>query len=195
MAPRGRPASTRGVYAMEDATLLLPDEFVVDTSFIVDALIATQPRHNACRTFLEQMAEAGTVIYFNRLLELELAETAFKIALKESHGGRWRTVRHDGRSRNRGRHLLDRVRGAWDEVRRAIPSACVEVGEVVEQVPDFMSRFGLSSYDAVHAATARYVNVRDLVTLDFGFTSIPSRALTLHVDRSRLTRFRNARTS
>jgi hypothetical protein len=44
MTPAGarRPAS-RGVFAIEEEELLLPDPIALDTSFVVEALIATQP--------------------------------------------------------------------------------------------------------------------------------------------------------
>lgn len=36
----GRRPATRGVYAIEDEELLLPDPIALDTSFVVEALIA-----------------------------------------------------------------------------------------------------------------------------------------------------------
>jgi hypothetical protein len=41
--PRAHRAGTRGVYAIEDPALLLPDPLALDTSFVVEALIESQP--------------------------------------------------------------------------------------------------------------------------------------------------------
>ena len=56
-----------------------------------------------------RLAEAGTTFYFNRLLELELEETSFLIALKERHPKNWRRYRYDGRVRPRASRLMDEV--------------------------------------------------------------------------------------
>ena len=42
--PVGRSPIGRGVFAIEDQELPLPDPIALDTSFVVEALIATQPR-------------------------------------------------------------------------------------------------------------------------------------------------------
>ena len=39
-----RPALTRGVFAIEQEQLALPDPLALDTSFVVEALLATQLR-------------------------------------------------------------------------------------------------------------------------------------------------------
>jgi hypothetical protein len=39
----GRLPATRGVFAIEEPELLLPNPVALDTSFMVEALIATQP--------------------------------------------------------------------------------------------------------------------------------------------------------
>lgn len=56
MTPAGarRPAS-HGVFAIEEEELLLPDPIALDTSFVVETLIATQPLHVACRAFLDRI--------------------------------------------------------------------------------------------------------------------------------------------
>ena len=83
MPPTGRPAAERGVYSFED-TLLPPSELVLDTSFVVDALITSQARQSECRAFLENVALAGSTVIFSRFLEPELWEIAYRIALKRT---------------------------------------------------------------------------------------------------------------
>src|SRR5271167_2278960 len=97
--PGGRRPATRGVFAIEDQELLLPDPIALDTSFVVEALIATQPLHGVCSAFLTRIDESGVSVATSELLRVELAEAAFAIALKERWGGQWRRHRADGRSR------------------------------------------------------------------------------------------------
>ncbi len=99
---------------------------------------------------------------FNRLLEIELREAVFQIALKERQAKEWRRFRHDGRARRRADRLLSQVDQAWEAILAAMAWARIEVHEVVQLIPEMMTRYGLSSYDAVHAATASFVRVRDL---------------------------------
>ena len=70
-------------------------------------------------------------------------------------------------------------------IRRALgtlSTVVVDVGEVVEGVPEFMS-YGLGSSDAVHAATAAYVDVLPFVTFDYHFSLVPQSRLELYVPR------------
>jgi len=65
---------------------------VLDTSFVVHALIRTQPSHQPALEFLQRLAEAETLILYNRLLEVELAETAIysgvnRIVTTDTHFG------------------------------------------------------------------------------------------------------------
>ncbi len=113
---RGRPARTRGVYAIEDPGLVLPATVALDTSFMVRALIETESLHASCRGFLERVIESGTTVVTSELLPVELAEASFGIALKERWGRDWRRHRADGRSRRRARRLLADVSARYESV-------------------------------------------------------------------------------
>jgi hypothetical protein len=99
--PRGRPPATRQVFSFEAEETPLPAEVLLDTSYVVEALIVSQPLHTAAVNFLVRLATEDVRIRFSSLLELELAETAFQIALKENHPKDWKRFRHDGRARRR----------------------------------------------------------------------------------------------
>ncbi|MEX2375049.1 MAG: type II toxin-antitoxin system VapC family toxin [Dehalococcoidia bacterium] len=166
---------------------------LLDTSFVVEALIPTQRHHEPSRRFLEDLAVGGTTVVFSRLLEVELAEASFRIGLKELHRRDWATARLDGRSRRRGRARMLAVLAAWEATLAALDWARIEVQEVVSRVRDLMGSYGLSSYDAVHAATALDTGIHDLVTLDSGFAALPPRSMRLLVDSSRVRRCRQIR--
>lgn len=179
---RRRPPAAHGVYSLSEPTLTPPDEVALDTSFVVEALLSNQPRHVECRSFLLRLVEHGTTVFFNRLLELELLETSYRLALIERYGkGEWRSRRADGRARRRAARLTDEILDAWQSVLAATNYGLVELNEVVADVPRFMSSYGLSSYDSVHAATAARVAVDTLITLDAGFGAVPASHLSLFV--------------
>jgi hypothetical protein len=56
-----------------------------------------------------------------------------------------------------------------------------------------MRDYGLGSYDAVHAATAAFVEVPDFATLDAKFAALPPTHLTLYVNESRVPYCRGIR--
>lgn len=193
MRPRGRPPLPRGVYSYESTSLPCPAEALLDTSFVVEALLPRQPGHTAAQEYITRLLSAGTTIYYNRLLEMELAETAFKIALKERFGGRhWARMRHDGRARRRAGRLMENARSAWDDVLGYFPYACIELHEVTSEVAELMRRYGLSSYDAVHAASALYAGA-PIVSRDAGFAALPASQLAIFTDASRVTVCRQRR--
>ena len=192
MPPIGRPPLVRGVYSFE-AVAEPPSELVLDTSFVVDALYTSQPLHAACQTFLVEVAGARSTVFFNRLLEAELWEATFQIALKERHPKDWRRYRSDGRARRRAERLLEQVETAWAAVLGTLDWVCIELDEVSDWVPDVMSSWGLASYDAVHAATVLFANAPALVTLDRHFGFVPEREFDLYVDAAAVRACRDRR--
>lgn len=112
--PRGRRPATHGVFAIEDVELILPSVLAFDTSFVVEVLIETQPLHPVCSGFVERLIEADVTIVTSDLLDVELAEAAFAIALKRRWQGRWRHHRGDGRARRPARSLLLEVTSRYE---------------------------------------------------------------------------------
>jgi len=139
------------------------------------------------------MAAAGTTIVFNQILELELAEAAYQIALKERHPRDWKRYRSDGRARRRANRLLAAATQGWTELLSVFDHASYRIDEVISRVPNLMTRHGLASYDAVHAATAIEAQVNTIVTTDAGFGSVPASQLRVFTDNSRLRSCRSRR--
>jgi predicted nucleic acid-binding protein len=191
---RGRPGATQAVYPLGEPTLTPPAEVVLDTSFVVEALLPSQPRHEECGGFLARLVSDGVVVFFNRLLELEMIEAVYRLTLIERFGKKdWRRRRFDGRARRRASRLAREMLGSWNAVLRAADHGVVELEQVVDEVPGLMARFGLSSYDAVHVATAGRLRVRSLVTLDTGFAAVPASELELFVAARQVARCRSLR--
>lgn len=152
----------------------------------MNALFQGERHHDAARGFLERLAEAKSTLVFNELLQLELRETAFKIPLVERFSKDWKRRRHDGRSLRRARRLVQETMEAWEELLSAFTYLEVQVTEVMENVEELMGAFGLSSYDAIHVATAEYARAPTLVTTDAGFASVPEGRLTIYTNTGRV---------
>lgn len=170
----------------------VPPCVCLDTSFVVEALLTSQPLHESCARYLARLAEASADLLVSRLLELELREATFQIALKERHPRDWKRFRGDGRARPRAARLTADITSAWDAVLENFVWTEVEIVDVMSSVAGFMEH-GLASYDAVHAATAATSDPPRVVTIDAGFAAVPESELKLYVDSSRLQSCRSRR--
>jgi predicted nucleic acid-binding protein len=193
MTPRGRRPTTRGVFAIEEPELLLRDPIALDTSFVVEALLATQPLHGVCSTFLSRIDASGVSIATSDLLPVELAEAAFAIALKERWGSRWRGHRADGRVRRRATRFLNEAISRYEALLDRADHILVPLSDTTTEARNLMTGYGLASYDSVHAASAIAAGAEAIVTLDTGFALLPASMLTIYTDRSRLASCRSKR--
>jgi predicted nucleic acid-binding protein len=73
------------VLAFDDSAWRPPMAVLLDTNVAVEALLPNQPEHASCATVMRRLAEAHTSVTFSRLLEVELWEVVFNIALRERH--------------------------------------------------------------------------------------------------------------
>lgn len=172
---------------------MLPDPIALDTSFVLDALAATQPLHAACSALLARIEESGVTVVTSDLLVVELAEATFKNALKERWGRKWLAHRTDGRSRRSVAAKLNHIVARYDDLLSSVIHLPIPVRRVAPEARVLMSDYGLASYDAIHAATAIGAGAKAIVTLDTGFALLPATELTVYTDRSRLTSCRKKR--
>ncbi len=195
-APGRRPLP-RGVFAFDAPEWEPPKTVALDTNVVAEALLPNEPEHTTCRAVLRRLATEGTTVVFNRLLEIELWEAVFNLALRERHPRKnIRHVRYDNRVRPRAARLLQQAHQAWqDDVLAPLAWSRIEMDEVAEDVPKLMQEYGLQSYDAVHAATLVDSGITDFITRDRGFAVLPPTIATLHTTRARLagTRARRRR--
>jgi predicted nucleic acid-binding protein len=193
VARRGRPPLPRGIVSFESEGWAPPAALLLDTTIVVEALLPSQPHHAACVALFERVAASESTLVFNRLLETELCEVLFNIALREQHGRRWRTARYDGRARRRAGRLLDAGLKAWRELLDTVSWSRVELSEVGDEAPNLMRAHGLRSYDAVHAASLLTAGIADLATLDHGFAAMPQSLASIHTTGARLRSMRSWR--
>ncbi len=78
-----RPALTRGVFAIEQEQLALPDPLALDTGFVVEALLATQPLQATCSAFLGSNTSCHHRVLGDRVREEWLAFGLQERALSE----------------------------------------------------------------------------------------------------------------
>lgn len=103
---------------------------MLDTSFVVDALMSGQRHHEACADTLLALSDADTVLAFSSLLELELIEACYQVALRERWGKQWKQRRPDGRARARAARLADSATSAWAEIVKILNARRVEATAV-----------------------------------------------------------------
>ena len=167
---------------------------MLDTSVVAEALLPSQPEHTQCVVLFNRLVAAQTTVVFNRLLEVELDQVLFNVAMKDQHPGKAiRYIRADGRVRRRAKRLLEQGRESWAELLDTLPWLRVELEEVSEDATTLIGTYGLQSYDAVHAATLLATGLSDLVTRDHDFASLPQQQVTLHTTSSRLASTRRKR--
>ncbi|MGH2951152.1 MAG: type II toxin-antitoxin system VapC family toxin [Solirubrobacterales bacterium] len=164
----------------------MPTTVALDTSFLVRALIETEPLHSSCRSLLERLIESGVNVVTSELLPIELAEASFGIALKERWGRQWRRHRSDGRSRRKARRLLADVSSRYESLLSSVTHISIPLALVADAASGIMVDYGLASYDAVHAAGAIAAGAEAIVTTDTGFALLPAGLLLIYTDRSRL---------
>jgi len=197
VAARGRPPLPRGVFAFDAPGWEPPKAVVLDTNVVAEALLPNEPEYYPCLAVLERLADSGTTVVFSRLLEIELWEVVFNLALRERHPRKsLRHVRYDNRVRPRAGRLLRQAHKAWEEDLLApLTWSRIEMHQVAENVPTLMQEYGLQSYDAVHVATLLSSGGTDLITRDGGFAVLPPAVATLHTTQARLagTRARRLR--
>jgi len=193
---RGRPPLPRGVLAFDAPDWQPPKAVVLDTNVVAEALLPNEQEHRPCVALLERLADHGTAVVFSRLLEIELWEAVFNLALRERHPRKsLRHVRYDNRVRPRAARLLRQAHEAWEKTLASLTWSVIEIHEVSPDVPKLMQDYGLQSYDAVHAATLTASGLTDFLTRDGGFAVLPSAMATLHTTQARLptTRARRRR--
>ncbi len=191
----GRPRLPRGIADLSSDTWRPPGAVTLDTSVVVEFLLPSQRAHEHWRRFFSECAEHGTLLVFNRLVETELYDALFNIALQErwgrhaAHGPK----RYDGRVRARAARLLGVYRREWEELLDTSDTAVVEIGEVLSQVPEMMRRCGMRSHDAVHAATAILTETSLIATTDTGYATLPEDVLQIVSDPHRVPQMRRRR--
>ena len=194
MSPTGgRRPVPHNVFAIEDERLPLPETIALDTSFVVEALLPTEPLHAQCDAFLTRIFDSGITVITNELLRAELAEATFANAMKERWAGKWRAHRADGRTRPRAGRLLTNTLVRYDKMIESLPHVSVRPGQVADSAPEIMTKYGLASYDAIHAASAIAAGTETIVTTDTGFALLPASLLTVYTDQTRVASCRKKR--
>jgi predicted nucleic acid-binding protein len=194
MPARGRPPLPRGVLAFDAPAWKPPEAALLDTNVVAEALLPNQPEHAACAAVLRRLADEETTVVFSRLLEVELWEVVFNLALRERHPRKnLRHVRYDSRVRPRAARLLKQAHEAWEELLNTLAWSLIEIQDIAFAVPGLMQEYGFQSYDAVHAATLLRSGLTDFITRDGGFATLPASVATLHTTQARLVQIRARR--
>jgi predicted nucleic acid-binding protein len=186
------PTRARGIVALDETRP--PAAIVLDTSAVIEFVLPSQTAHQQWRRFLITCGRQGTLLVFNQLVEIELYDVLFNIALIErwGKGAAHGPKRYDGRVRRRAARLLDLYRRGWERLLDGSDTTVIELGEVADQAPRLIGRYGLRSHDAVHAATAMLTEGL-IATADSGFAALPEQDLEIVTDPDRVPHMRRRR--
>lgn len=163
---RREPA--RGVCAIGDPIPPGPLRVLVDTSFIVESMVESNPRHRESRELLALLSERGASIVFSELVDLEVPQAMSYIAALDAGRDR-RAGLLDARVRRRSRSLTARTRRRWAEYLASIDWFRADLTAILDEVPAIMFTTGLRSYDAAMAATAIAHRCDAIATFDVDF--------------------------
>ena len=158
----------RGVCAIGDPIPPGPLRVLVDTSFIVESMVESNPRHRESRELLALLSERGASIVFSELVDLEVPQAMSYIAALDAGRDR-RAGLLDARVRRRSRSLTARTRRRWAEYLASIEWFRADLTAILDEVPAIMFTTGLRSYDAAMAATAIAHRCDAIATFDVDF--------------------------
>jgi predicted nucleic acid-binding protein len=191
---RGRPPLPRGVVAFDARGWTAPEVAALDTNVVAEALLPAEAEHAVCAAVMADLANAGTTVVFNELLEIELWQVLFTAALRERHPtAKLRHVRFDERVRPRAARLLAQGKRSWEQMLSTLTYVRAPLSEVADDVAEVMQTYGLESNDSVHAATLAWAGTTDFLTRDGGFAKLPPGKATLHTTTTRLRNTRRRR--
>ena len=176
-----RPRRTRDVYSFERADWRAPPNILIDTSVVVGAILPNEAHHVACAQLLTRLAGSASVLVRTPLLEPELCEALYRIALAERWGKqKARSMRNDGRARQRANRLLEQGLSAWRGILGSLKHAVITFDDDLDRLQGLIG-LGVGSYDACHIGAGIASGVVDIATVDHGFALVPEETVRLHV--------------
>lgn len=166
----------------------LPARFFFDTSFLVDLIVASQPRHPAAEGFFARLIaeKNGRHFFLSALTYAEFAQATARIFLIADHGMQPREAQ-EKLQRGDLRLVIGQVLAALANLDEALDLMYEEIQQVRLDVDLWktaaqnMSENGMLPYDSLHVAAARKAKALDIVTFDHYFDRAPD--VTLWRDR------------
>jgi predicted nucleic acid-binding protein len=157
-------------------TGLPPQQLYVDTDFILNYLLATQPHHTRVVPFILRLAEQGlTTLHISALSWIELAHVVRRQAFRDALPSEWQQnaqLAQWERPAVREQYFADWValvrrllaQFAWNEV--------AVTPEVSLRAIQHVATYNLGPQDAVHLACAEEAGVMDLASFDARFRRV-----------------------
>lgn len=157
----------------------LPSRLLFDTSFLVDLVVATQPRHDPAAAFFDRVVRARpeVICIVSSLVYPEFANAVARLFLISDLG--LSSEEAQAHLRQRGPlEVADRVAAAMDALEDALsyPEEMFQVRLDLERWTEALAlslRVGLQPYDSIHAAAAFHARSADIVSFDWSFDKIP----------------------
>lgn len=150
-----------------EALGVMPVHVTIDSSFAWCALVPSVVGHREALRFVDEIRRAGSALYFNRMVELELVENVVR-----ARRGRRRFA--DGPT-----SFVTEVMSAWSALIAGLDAECVEVEDVADHAVELSTFHSISVSDALHAATASVVDSSGLATIRREVGAVPGTTLRL----------------
>jgi predicted nucleic acid-binding protein len=158
----------------------LPERFFFDTSFLVDLVIASQPRHAAAEEFFGRLVaeQRGRAFFISPLTYAEFSQATARIFLIADHGVDPKQV---SQRMQRGglRLVIGQVVAALSNLNEALDTMYESVRQIQLDVDlwfeaaGIMSAFGVLPYDSLHVAATRRARTVNIITFDHYFDRVP----------------------
>lgn len=161
----------------------LPEVLYLDSSFIVETLVAGMQHQTECMDFIRRLQEKKPIIVASRLTYLEIWCAAIRICIRNlfiSKGVKPKDIHIDEILKNYpgliGRYHKTAIKLQEDFdnlIQRFEIRIISEVTEnIINKARDFMLKYNLGSYDATHIATMDDLKIKDIAAFDHSIEDI-----------------------
>ncbi len=159
---------------------VLPQSLAVDISFVASCLDPQDADHRECSAYLERLTDAGTVLFFTDLTELQLHDLARALQAVE------RPDASGSRPLGRGGLALlpptpEDVFDRWRTLVASTEAMYCEIPEVIEGTWAVMAAHDIDATRAASVSLAKVTEADGLVTTDPAFAAVASATLPIFV--------------
>ena len=162
----------------------LAERFFFDTSFLVDLVVASQPRHTAAEQFFSRLVaeQKGRSFFVSPLTYAEFSQATARIFLIADHGLQGKEAQ-ERLQRGGLRLVIGQVVAALSNLNEALDAMYESVQQIQLDVDlwfdaaGIMSAYGVLPYDSLHIAAAKRARTVNIVTFDKYFDRVPDLVL------------------
>lgn len=170
------PSSRSHLHSFSSTSL--PETIYFDSSFVVKTLVVGLPYHQECMDFIRRLEEKQPIVIVSKFSIVELRCAAIKLAIQKFFASKGRRVNNLDNVLYRYPSLVSRFHRHAEQIENDFQNLlhrfkeCIQEDvseEIIKSALPFMVKYNLGSYDALHAATMNYWEVKDIAVFDHVF--------------------------